>query len=1649
MEKLTEQQRGAITKMSDNRLRNKLTVAGYDPELLSKLDCAGLVSAWAELVASGAEQGVPEAAEARAEYPGGVKAQPGERGEEFEAGPMSLEERRLILEERRFEEQKLQRQQEERRWLREMELKEKELAFNRAKADQEQKQKDSKVAKLKLWGDALRNSITNMPSEPIDVISWFICLERLFVQLEVPADLKAVLMRPYLSERAKALLARCDAAHAADYDAIKKYLLQEMRLSSSVYLDKFNSVTRDSTETFYQFSTRLLSLFEFYVESRKVDKSYDKLLELVVYDRIKSVLPQFLAKHVLALESAHKDGWLGRQALVEALDAYMASTTPDGRAKVAAIGQQKSDTPFKQTTENKGGGGDVKKQPNGNNGGRRSAPAPAPVPAPRTYVRRCYECGSPNHVKSSCPQRRQNNFDGRNVVRNQQPQPVPQPRVHACVREPAAEPPVTHAQAAAVGPPGPNPSQDDQLFVNGRSGSGQQAEVIVGRSGVQGNRVNKVVLTSAEIDSLPLDDMSSSVVKPPDVTVDPLLASGWSHLHYVNVEIEGLPDIISALDDSGAQLCCVRADVVAALGLPKIGQTTLRGITSESVLADLVCVRMKLCGGDVFVPVTCAVCDNLNSTLILGSDVVNRLHTLMLKEHYLSDDAVSDKTCLDCHVIDADVCVRSDDVAVDDGIVDDVDVVNDTDCVIDAGDDSDMIHDNSDCNDHRTASVDALIAEQKNDKSLANCWSLADRAKAGYFVRDGILYRRERILGHEYEQLCLPVTRRALAIKLAHETYGGHLAAKKTKARLKLSFTWPTIAIDVQRACEVCKACQHRRRVTVYDRVPISPIPRDDTVFQCWVMDCLGPLFPNQKVAYNYCLVLCDSCSRYPVAFPLRSLTAKSVCNALLQLFQTAGIPSVIRSDCATNFTSQLTRTFLSMLGCSPRFNVPGRPQQTGLCERLIGTLKNMISKLAMENPKSWVDCLGFSLWALREVPNETTGVPPWVMVYGRLPRGPLAVLKENWCGQREAPLSLGQSTVDYLQELRKNLEVAETYATSHSERAQQRYVSRYNLRTRPKSFTVGEQVLILSPDSTSSKVFSKWRGPATVIEVQSPHSYIVEIDGSRRHLHADKLRKYHINIAEVTCKQCPSENTTCNNVHHCSIIYEQDTDFGMVKTVDPVKSPVPDQLLPSQKIDPAKLSHLTEQQQVELLAVLDEFPECFSDSPGYCNLVEHEIHVTKDFKPKRLRAYRVPESIKPEVEKQINDMLKLGIIRPSKSEMASPIVCVLKGKDGRDGVRIAIDYRYVNKYSIGDAFPMPDISDLIQRVGQAKIISTFDAKGAYWQIGVRPDHQWLTAFVWDGGLYEFTRTPFGQKGSGNTFVRAVQLILQPIKQFTGSYVDDMSVFSDVWAQHLKHLKEFLLVIRDSGLTLNLKKCNFALPEVKFVGHIIGSGQRRADPDKVSAVKDMKTPETKKQIRQILGFFSYFREYIANFAELAKPLTDLTCKRVPAKIPWEDVHRKAFEELKLRLCQATTESLQIVDFAKPFAIHVDASDFQVAGVLSQPASDGSERPVAFISLKLTPAQRAWATVEKEAFAAIWALKRFRNWIFGKPVTLYTDHNPLTYLTESAPNSAKLTRWALAIQQYDVTFCYKAGKKNVAADCLSRLEPDGEPASPQE
>jgi len=263
----------------------------------------------------------------------------------------------------------------------------------------------------------------------------------------------------------------------------------------------------------------------------------------------------------------------------------------------------------------------------------------------------------------------------------------------------------------------------------------------------------------------------------------------------------------------------------------------------------------------------------------------------------------------------------------------------------------------------------------------------------------------------------------------------------------------------------------------------------------------------------------------------------------------------------------------------------------------------------------------------------------------------------------------------------------------------------------------------------------------------ESPYSYIVECDGVKHHVHANKLRKFHVRVESVTCDPVVCEFSTVGNVSDeslslharcissCAVVYDEDVDFGDLHVVPDSLSEPNYVILPSEQIDLVSIGHLDEGQQKELLHLLDKYPECFSDKPGFTDVVTHTIPLKDGFRPERLPAYRVPEKLKPEVDRQIQEMLQNGIIRKSNSPMASPMVCVLKGKEGCDGVRLAVDYRYVNSFTHDDSYPLPDLQSIFQHVGHSNIISVADCKAGYWQLPMKEDQKWLTAFVCDAGV--------------------------------------------------------------------------------------------------------------------------------------------------------------------------------------------------------------------------------------------------------------------------------------------------------------------------
>jgi len=257
------------------------------------------------------------------------------------------------------------------------------------------------------------------------------------------------------------------------------------------------------------------------------------------------------------------------------------------------------------------------------------------------------------------------------------------------------------------------------------------------------------------------------------------------------------------------------------------------------------------------------------------------------------------------------------------------------------------------------------------------------------------------------------------------------------------------------------------------------------------------------------------------------------VCDALLDLFSNVGVPSKIISDNGTNFSSQMTQELLCRLGCSPVFATPGHPQASGLVEHFNKTCKDMLYHVIQQHGWQWHRVIPLATWSLREVPNATMGVSPYMLVYGRSPRGPLAVLKESWTGQRDLRADLNKPVEDYMCELRSWLKSAADWAVLHARHGQEVYVPNYNLRSRDKHFCEGDTVTVLN-DEASGEFDQRWQGPATMMRVKSPYSYLVDMgDGRVRHVHANKMCKFNV------------------LVQGCNVICDGDTNFGCALVPD------------------------------------------------------------------------------------------------------------------------------------------------------------------------------------------------------------------------------------------------------------------------------------------------------------------------------------------------------------------------------------------------------------------------------------------------------------------------------------------------------------------
>src|SRR3954469_13652796 len=356
------------------------------------------------------------------------------------------------------------------------------------------------------------------------------------------------------------------------------------------------------------------------------------------------------------------------------------------------------------------------------------------------------------------------------------------------------------------------------------------------------------------------------------------------------------------------------------------------------------------------------------------------------------------------------------------------------------------------------------------------------------------------------------------------------------------------------------------------------------------------------------------------------------------------------------------------------------------------------------------------------------------------------------------------------------------------------------------------------------------------------------------------------------------------------------------------------------------------------------------------------------------------------ELKKEIDESLQKGFIHPSSSAWGAPSLFVKKS-DGTN--RLVQDYRPINQATIQNKYPLPRINDLYDQLAGSKVFSKLDLRLGYHQIRVRDVDIPKTAFITRYGSYEYTVMSFGLTNAPATFSRLMNYIfMEYLDKFVVVYLDDILIYSKNDEEHAEHLRLILTKLREHKLYVKYSKCEFWLPEVTYLGHVISKDGIAVTPERIQAIIDWTPPKTVKQVRSFLGLASYCRRFFENFSKIAKPLTKLLKK--DKKFLWTPKCEESFQELKRRLTSAPV--LAPPDTRRDFDIYCDASRQGLGCILMQ-----YRHVVAYASRQLRPHQENYPTHDLELAAVVHALKTWRHYLLGNHCEIYSDHQSLKYI----------------------------------------------------
>lgn len=457
----------------------------------------------------------------------------------------------------------------------------------------------------------------------------------------------------------------------------------------------------------------------------------------------------------------------------------------------------------------------------------------------------------------------------------------------------------------------------------------------------------------------------------------------------------------------------------------------------------------------------------------------------------------------------------------------------------------------------------------------------------------------------------------------------------------------------------------------------------------------------------------------------------------------------------------------------------------------------------------------------------------------------------------------------------------------------------------------------------------------------------------------------------------------------------------------------------------------LGQREKCQLQSIVAQFKEIGGEKLGRTSLYTHVIN-TGNALPIKQRGYAVSPAVEKRFGAELKRMIDLGVVEHSISPWCSPAVLVKKA-DGRD--RLCVDSRKLNAVTVRDSYPLPRVSEILDRLGRSRFLSKIDLKDFFWQIPLSEDSKQKTAFSVPGhGLYQFTRLPFGLHNSAQAAQRLMNSVFGHTDNHIFAYLDDIIIVSETFDDHLRDLEFVLERLKYAGLTINCQKSSFCVPTLKYLGYVLDQGGLRTDPDKVDVIVNYPRPVNFTELKRFIGIASWYRRFVRNFASIAAPLHDLTKdKKGKAKLEWDTKADKAFIDLKNDL--VSTPLLTIPDFNETFSIHCDASDIGLGAVICQGLND---QPIAFASRKLKGAETRYSVTERECLAVVFAIQKFRPYIEGYHFKIYTDHSSLIWLFRQENPPGRLARWIMGLSQYDFEIHHRKGDQNIVPDALSRL-----------